>query len=253
MIRSLNTAEKAMQVLQVKMDALANNLANAGSTGFRQVLTQVTEKANGPQSPTGAVATNTGISASSLGTQLKMNHVLDPRPGPINATGRDTDFALMGRGFFVIGSESGERYTRNGSFVLDGKQQLITPGGDPVQGEGGPIILTNNDFNVEADGTIVSDGNVVGKLKIVDFKDPSQLEHQGANLLKPPKGMSAEPVPPAEVAVAQGHLEGSNVNPIDTLVAMIEAQRAFEIQGKIMMTEDELLSKSVNNLPRVSG
>ena len=58
---------------------------------------------------------------------------------------------------------------------------------------------------------------------------------------------------PAEIAVAQGHLEGSNVNAIDTLVSMIEAQRAFEIQSKITMTEDEMLSKSVNKLPQVSG
>ncbi|NCQ36091.1 hypothetical protein GW813_13675 [bacterium] len=65
--------------------------------------------------------------------------------------------------------------------------------------------------------------------------------------------MAAQAVPQPEVTVAQSHLENSNVNPIDTLVAMISAQRAFEVQAKIMTTEDDMLSKAVNNLPRATG
>ena len=93
----------------------------------------------------------------------------------------------------------------------------------------------------------------MAQFKVVDFSDPGKLEHLGGNLLKPPEGMEPQAVPALEIAMAQGHLEGSNVNPIDTLVAMIQAQRAFEVQSKVMSTEDEMLSKSVNNLPRVNA
>ena len=100
---------------------------------------------------------------------------------------------------------------------------------------------------------MTSDGAVAGRIRLVDFADPTRLEHLGANLLAAPADMPAEAVPAAAIAVAQGHLEGSNVNPIDTLVAMIEAQRAFEVHAKIMSTEDEMLNKAVNNLPRTTA
>lgn len=252
-IRSLNTAEKAMQVLQVKIDALANNLANADATGFRQVLTRVAT--SGANSPDGGSAPTAVANAGAMPAmaRMEMSQSLDTRPGAIRATGRDTDFALMGRGFFVVDSGSGERYTRNGSFRLDAQRQLTTPDGLPVMGEGGPLTIAGDQFSLEPDGTIVSGGNVVGRLKVVDFDDPHRLEHQGASLLRAPQDMAAQAVPQVEVTVAQSHLEESNVNPIDTLVAMISAQRAFEVQAKIMTTEDDMLSKAVNNLPRATG
>ncbi len=253
MIRSLNTAEKAMQVLQVKIDALANNLANADSTGFRQVLTRVAEKSDPALRPAAGGTQGTGSPAKAGSVPLELTNALDARPGAIKATGRQTDLALMGKGFFVVSSPGGERYTRNGSFMLNEQRQLTTPDGLLVQGDGGPLTIEGSSMSVEPDGTITSDGNVVGRLKIVDFDKPFRLEHQGANLLKAPADMAAQALPKQDTVVAQGHLEGSNVNPIDTLVAMIEAQRAFEVQAKIMTTEDEMLNKAVNYLPRATG
>ncbi len=253
MIRSLHTAEKAMQVLQVKIDALANNLANADATGFRQVLTRVTEDTGSRPGGGRSASPATGTGAMTKGSALELTNALDVRPGAIKETGRQTDFALMGKGFFVVGTDGGERYTRNGSFMLNEKRQLITPDGQLVQGDGGPLTIEGRDMSVEPDGTIVSDGGIVGRLKIVDFDQAYRLEHQGANLLKAPADLPPKPLAKQEIAVAQGHLEESNVNPIDTLVAMIQAQRAFEVQAKIMSTEDEMLNKAVNYLPRATG
>ncbi|MFH2052320.1 MAG: flagellar hook-basal body protein [bacterium] len=253
MIRSLRTAEKAMQMEQVRIDALANNLANVDSTGFRQILTRVKEE-NEAAGPGGDLqALKMGREAWAAQPRLDMGHALDVRPGAIEETGRPTDVAIMGRGFFVIGTEEGERYTRNGSFILNEQRQLTTPEGKLVQGEGGPLTLDGNAFSIEADGTVMVDGNQAGKLRLVDFAEPTRLEHMGANLLTAPEDMQAQPVPAGEATVAQGHIEGSNVNAIDTLVAMIAAQRAFEVQSKVMSTEDEMLNKSVNNLPRISA
>jgi flagellar basal-body rod protein FlgF len=267
LIRSLNTAEKAMQMQQVRIDALANNLANVDTTGFRGILTRVAEE-GAPET----VRTDQdelvqpqldqtqqkpqptrGADNWKPVNPLELYHATDIRSGPVTATGRDTDVALLGRGFFAIETEAGERYTRGGSFTVNDQRELTTPDGVRVLGTGGPIVVSGENFSVETDGRILVDGVQTGQFKVVDFSDPNRLEHLGGNILKAPEGMEAQPVPPAEISLAQGHLEGSNVDPIDTLVAMIEAQRAFEFQSKVMTTEDEMLSKSVNNLPRISG
>lgn len=269
MIRSLNTAEKAMQMQQVRIDALANNLANVNSTGFRGILTRVAEVgATGiAETPEGDLvqpqtdqqqaaqrpAGNRDAANWKPVNPIELYHATDTRGGAVTATGRDTDVAILGRGFFALQTDGGERYSRGGSFTLNDQRELTTPDGTRVLGTGGPIIIDGENFSIESDGRVLVDGAPVGQFKLVDFSDPTRLEHLGGNLLKAPEGMEPQPVPAAEVVLAQGHLEGSNVNPIDTLVAMIEAQRAFEIQSKIMNTEDEMLSKSVNNLPRVSS
>lgn len=247
-----------MKMEQVRIDALANNLANVNSTGFRQILTRVaqvgttaaTQDAEKGQAPGQTQVQNQGDNWPK-DTALEMYHAVDVRSGPVTSTGRETDVAIVGRGFFVAKTENGDRYTRAGSFRLDEQKQLVTPDGHPILGEGGAIKLDGESFAIENDGTVMVNGAVVNKLRVVDFADPGRLEHEGNNLLMAPEEMAAQNLPADQVAVAQGHLEGSNVNPIDTLVAMISAQRAFEVQTKVMTTEDEMLSKAVNNLPRV--
>ncbi len=286
MIRSLNTAARAMQMEQTRIDALANNLANASASGFRQVITRLAEPANGTGAapvrdaaaaigaretggggtgtggtggtggtPTGGRtgAGPTGIARWTPATRADLSHALDARPGPIQQSGRDTDVAVMGRGFFEVTTPEGPRYTRNGSFILDAEKRLTTPDGLPVAGDGGEIRIDGGDFTIAADGTVNVAGQNVGRIKLVDFADPSKLEHMGDALLKAPADLAPQPLSATDTIMAQGHVEGSNVNAIDTLVAMIEAQRAFEIQSKVLQTENDLLSKSVNNLPRTSA
>jgi flagellar basal-body rod protein FlgF len=253
LIRSLNTAENAMQLEQNRIDALANNLANVNTTGFKQILTRVAEMAE--PAPLGQTPGQENMQAVGRvrAPRLQMYHALDNRPGTVQATGRDTDVAIMGEGFFEVQYAGGTAFTRHGSFMLDAEQKLTTPDGYPIMGERGPITLAGTEFSIANDGAIMVDGKLTDRLKLVVFDDPTRLEHLGASLLRPPGDMGTRTLEPAEVVVAQGHLEGSNVNPVDTLIAMITAQRAFEVQSKVMTTEDEMLEKSVNNLPRVGS
>ncbi len=267
MLRSLNTAEQAMQRQQVRIDALANNLANVNSTGFRAVMTRVAEEgaqenvaknmegglaeAQDAQQPNALNNDNTLTKGNWLPVQpLELYHATDTRGGAVTATGRDTDVALLSRGFFAIETPAGERYTRGGAFTINEQRELTTPDGLPVLGTGGPIFLQGEDFTIENDGRVMVDGAQVAQFKVVDFGDPSLLEHEGSNLLRAPANLEPQAVPAGEIEVAQGHLEGSNVNAIDTLVAMIAAQRAFEVQSRVMTTEDQMLAKSVNDLAR---
>ena len=251
MIKSLGTAEKAMLLEQNRIDALANNLANVDTAGFKQILTRVAEAAT----PGGANENEAPVSAPALKAApgLQMYHALDNRPGAVKATGRDLDVAILGNGYFEIRTDGGAAFTRQGSFMLDADNRLTTPDGNEVMGERGPIRLDGTRFSIGNDGAVVVDGTLVDRLQLVVFEDPSRLEHLGASLLVPPEDMEPRVLDPAEIVVAQGNLEGSNVNPIDTLIAMIAAQRAFEVQSKVMTTEDEMLEKSVNSLPRISG
>jgi flagellar basal-body rod protein FlgF len=264
-IRSMSTAERAMIMEQTRIDALANNLANVDTTGFRQVLTRVTEpdkepgrindgpavsQATGTRTPAGS---QTGSTDWAPMSRLDMYHALDNRPGPMVPTGRDTDVAVMGDGFFEIQTEDGPRYTRSGSFVLDSQGRLTTPEGRPVMGESGPLTIDGESFTIATDGTVNVDGQTIGRLKLVDFPDPSRLEHLGGSLMNAPLDLPPRTLTAEETTLAQGHVERSNVDPVTTLVAMIEAQRAFDIQSKVVMTEDEMLTKSVNNLPRINA
>lgn len=253
-IKSLGSAEKAMLLQQNRIDSLANNLANVNTAGFKQILTRVAEVGGGAPAAQDGESGERGLLRPRLKPTLQMYHAMDNRPGTVRPTGRDTDVAVMGDGFFEISTPQGTAYTRHGSFMRDSDQRLTTPDGHQVMGERGPILFKEDaDFDIANDGAIMVDGILLDRLKVVSFADPTRLEHLGASLLLPPQDMEARVMGPAEVVVAQGHLEGSNVNPIDTLVAMIAAQRAFEVQSKVMTTEDELLEKSVNNLPRISG
>jgi len=237
-----------MQLEQSRIDALANNLANVNTAGFKQILTRVAE-ANVEK----MVGDDSGGPIRVGPDSLELHHALDSRPGQVRSTGRETDLAVIGRGYFAVQTSQGTAYTRHGSFLLDEDRQLVTPDGNLVQGERGPISLDGVEFEVGNDGTVSVDGVARDFIQLFDFEDPSRLSHLGGSLVVPPPDMEAVEVPREEVSMAQGHLEGSNVNPIDTLVAMIVAQRAFEVQSKVLSSEDEMLEKSVNNLPRVGS
>jgi flagellar basal body rod protein FlgG len=282
-----------MNLRLTQIDTLANNLANVDATGFKQVLTRVSERAAdsaarqpyleanpaGVVNPVGLTAAETVSAASGEGgagttaattaqsvgatrstagnvwassADLEMTARVDNSPGPLRDTGRQADFAVVGRGYFVIQTEQGEQYTRNGHFTVDASGRLVTADGAPVLGTGGPIEIDGSSpFSVGRDGSVTVNGSVAARLQIVDFPDPSRLQHRGDSRLSAPKGETAQPLSPEQVEVVQGQLEGSNVDPVYTLVAMISAQRAFEIESRLMQATDENLDKAVNQLPAV--
>ncbi len=317
MLRSLRTAEQAMNLHLTRINTLANNLANVDATGFKQVLTRVAEQgapatmptlpeganpaqvvnplvtpaevaatgneavgalggASGVATPAPSGATAPGAAAAlplggargggtppppptglPPGTRwanalpLDMTSALDVRSGPLRETGNMTDLAIQGDGYFTVQTVQGDLYTRDGHFRIGPAGRLVTASGDPVLGGGGPIEIEGGTFSVSADGSVTANGSLVGRLQIVSFADASRLQPRGSSLLAARKDQTATPLPPEQVQVTQGQLEGSNVDPIGTLVEMIAAQRAFEIESRVMQANDENLDKAVNQLPSV--
>ena len=208
-----------------RQDVLANNLANASTTGFRAEL----------QAFRAVPVRGDGASTRVYALETTVGH--DTRPGPVQRTDRGLDVAPAGNTWLSVQALDGtEAYTRAGAFELDAQGQLVTPGGLVVVGDGGPITLPPGArAEVASDGTVVAqlDGarpQAVGRLKLVTPEAPLVRREDG--LFRPAAGGDLPADPAARVV--GGALEGSNVSAVESMVAMIAAARQFEHQMKAL-------------------
>lgn len=213
-----------------RQDSLANNLANASTTGFRaemQAFRAVPVRGDG-------ATTRAYVLESSIGH--------DTKPGPTMTTGRPLDVAVQGNGWLAVQSLDGtEAYTRNGNLHVNNEGLLVTANGLPVQGDGGPLTVpANATVDITPSGQItaaVGNGRpqVVGRLKLVTPEAP--LVRGEDSLFRAADGAD---LPNDETArVQSGALEGSNVSPVETMVAMIAAARQFEQQMKMLQGAEQ--------------
>ncbi|MBK6631476.1 MAG: flagellar basal-body rod protein FlgF [Betaproteobacteria bacterium] len=234
MDKLIYTAMSGAKHMFGRQASIAHNLANAVSTGFRaeehrlRAVPVVSESM-----PTRAFAVDASVAS-------------DFTSGPITQTGRQLDVAVQGQGWLALALPDGsEAYTRNGSLEINVNGVLQTRNGIPVQGDGGPIsIPPDNEITVGADGMISlkpSSGaqntvTQVGTFKLVNPPEADLV--RGADGLFRLRDGSAAPVDP-NVSVAAGFLEGSNVNVVDQLVAMISLARQYETQLKLLSTAEQ--------------
>jgi flagellar basal-body rod protein FlgF len=216
-----------------RQDSLANNLANASTTGFRaemQAFRAVPVRGDG-------ATTRAYVLESTVGH--------DMRAGPTIATGRPLDVAVQGASWLAVQALDGtEAYTRAGNLHVDAEGLLVTPSGLPVQGDGGPITIpANAAIEIAPNGTITAavGGNrpqAVGRLKLVTAAEGSPpLVRGNDGLFRSPDG--AELPADANARVQGAALEGSNVSPVETMVAMIAAARQFEQQMKMLQGAEQ--------------
>lgn len=212
--------------LMREMQVVANNIANAATTGFRQEGLVFSEHVktveNGPSiSMAGATVHNTSM------TQ-----------GTLTQTGGRLDLAIEGEGFFLIETPNGERLTRAGSFSSNGEGDLVTSGGFRVLDAGGaPIFVPPDatDLSVAADGTMSSNGRPLTQIGLFAPSDPLGMVREDGVMFRAEGG-----VEPTETAkILQGYLESSNVNAIDQVTRMIEVQRAYELGQSFLDSENE--------------
>lgn len=212
-----------------RQDVLSNNLANVSTTGFRAEL-----------QATRAVPVR-GDGASTRVYSLDTTVGYDNSAGPITVTGRSLDVAAQGNTWMAVQALDGtEAYTRSGSFTVTADGTLVTQGGLPVMGDGGPITMpTDAVASIAPDGTISArqtngKTTTVGKLKLVEPE--AKLVRGEDGLFRTSDGTELAASDTARVQ--DGALEGSNVNPIETMVQMIAAARQYETQMKLMQTAE---------------
>lgn len=229
--------------LRRELDIVANNIANADTTGFKveQLL----------------LGTEVGDRARNAFVRPGVSFVLDNGVGrdygqaALEQTGRSLDFAIEGEGaFFKLNDGAGEAYTRDGAFTLDPEGRLTTQAGVAVQGDGGEIILDRSlgELAVAADGTISQNGSPVGRLSIVRFDSLAALEKGGDGLYRNASNSTA--IEATDAQVRQGMLEGSNVNPILEITNLIEIQRAYESVTRMIENANDLSRRAVERLGR---
>ncbi|HEX4270053.1 MAG TPA: flagellar basal-body rod protein FlgF [Rhizomicrobium sp.] len=228
------------------MDVIANNLANASTPGFKR------EAAKFEEYVAHVRPSEDQKGAQSVSFVKDAGILRDLSQGSVEHTGATYDLAINGKGYFVIQTPQGERYTRDGHFSLNQDGVVVTANGQPLLGDGGAVTITPDDSNVQfgPDGTISSTvnglGNQVGKLRIVDFPNERLLNKQGANLYAAPPGQT--PATAENATVAQGMLEGSNVAPVIEISHMIEVMRAYEATASLSSSQEELLRNAIDKL-----
>lgn len=282
MVRGLYTSASGMMAQQYRMDVVANNLANVDTEGFKReiaCLKAFPEMRLARTDDDGVVLCPLGSTdmrpyIGKLGTGVETNEVYTEfSEGSLKATENPLDFALEGEGFFAIQTPAGERYTRNGSFILDKDGYVVTKQGYRVLGEEGPIKIKANNFMVDESGQVFVNRDLEGddkrlvqmtendwsgsdrtdRLRIVRFDNERFLKKEGESQWAATEvsgeAMNAQ-VGINRPKVLQGHVESSNVNAVQEMVAMIEVQRAYELNSRSIMTHDTLIGKAVNEVGR---
>ena len=231
MDRLIYLAMAGAKATMARQDVLANNLANASTTGFRAEL----------QAFRAVPVRGDGASTRVYALESTVGH--DDRAGPTQATGRALDVAVQGRSWLAVQALDGsEAYTRAGSLQVQPDGQLVTPAGLPVLGDGGPINAPpDSTIDIAGDGTVSARGpdgklQTLGRLKLVTPESPSDLTRGADGLFRAAEGdLPADPA----ARLQSGALEGSNVSPVETMVAMIAAARQFEQQMKVLQGAEQ--------------
>ncbi len=257
MVKGLYTAYTGMLNQQNKVDVIANNLANAATTGFKkegstsEAFDAVLAYKIKDQT---SAFRGKKIGTMNLGVKIGENYV-DYSQGAFETTNNTYDLALSGKGFFCIeftnkSGETSTKYTRDGSFTLNVDGYLVTKDGDYVLDEEGRHIKLDplSDARIDENGTIFQNDQRVTTIGLEDFEDYNYLEHYGENYYQPVEGAT---MIEADAKVFEGYLEASNVQVVSEMVELISATRTYESNQKVIQTIDETLDKAVNQLGKV--
>jgi flagellar basal-body rod protein FlgF len=223
--------------LMREMQVVANNIANAATTGFREEGVIFSEY---------VMAIRDGPSLSmGQGNVGKTNYM----QGNLAQTGGTFDFAVEGDGYFIIETPQGERLTRNGAFSPNAEGDLVTMDGFRVLDAGGaPMFIPPGvgSIAVSSDGTLSADGNLVGQLGVVAPTKPLNLIREDGVMFRAEDGYE----PTENARVLQGFVENSNVQAVTQLARMIEVQRAYEMGQSFLESEDERVRSALEALTK---
>lgn len=254
MFQALRIAATGMHAQQTNVDVLSNNIANMNTTAFKQGMPAFTDLMYQNVKAVGAITSDTGTLAPTglqIGLGVSVGSVYKiMKQGDLNNTGNTFDMAISGRGFFKITMPDGtDAYTRDGTFQLNQDGQVVTKDGYPLD----PAITvpsTATDFTVTSSGVVSAKINNVttqlGTLTLSMFTNEAGLQSQGDNLYieTEASGAPSDVNPNTEGAgtIDQGYVESSNVDAITSITDLISAQRAYELNSRVISTADDMLS-----------
>jgi flagellar basal-body rod protein FlgF len=233
-------------VQQMRLDMLANNVANINTLGFKgeKAVFRVSETA-----PTQAPASTPEDIQPLSPYAPPFSAVIDFSQGALKQTGNSLDVAINGDGFFAVRTPDGIQYTRQGSFTLNEEGLLVTQDGYPVLGQGGEITLDSGTVEIDPEGRVSVEGDEIDQLQITAFSSPDALKKAGNGRFAAKDPASAGQAV-QNLDLRQGYLETSNVDPVRSMTEMIETSRAFQAYQKVIQTEDDATGKSIDEIGR---
>lgn len=256
-MRSLSIAATGMLAQQTNVDVISNNIANMNTTGFKRQRAEFQDLLYQQETRPGASTGSESRAPSGIqvgaGVRTGAIYRVDLQ-GALAQTGNRYDLAIQGKGYFPVTLPSGDTaYTRDGSFQLSDQGELVTAQGLPVQpGITVPanavdvVISRTGEVQVKTDGS--PDLQTIGQLQLATFINDAGLEARGDNLFVETGASGqanlANPGEPGFGALNQGFVEASNVNPVEEITALISAQRAYEMNSRVVKTVDEMLATS---------
>ena len=242
------------------MEIIANNLANVNTVGFKgdRVTFSLLESDPAHNYASPLPPANFKMDVEDM-LPLRGNEMAyvgingvkrDETQGPSQQTQSPLDVMLEGEGLFQVMTPEGMRYTRNGQFKLNPSGVLSTQSGHPVLGEKGDILLRSGEFDINQNGEIWQDDQMVDRILVYKFDQPESLERSGHNYYF--YGGAEEGANRIELpSMRQGFLEGSNVNPIQNIANMIVSHRSFEAYQKAVQTYDRVMDRSANSIGQI--
>lgn len=253
-MRALAIAATGMTVQQTNTEVIANNIANISTTGFKRARAEFTDLLYQAERVAGApgrsaqnqVPEGMQVGLGARTVAVRTLHI----QGALTNTNNKLDLALNGRGWFQVATANGDAfYTRTGSFSKNANGQLVTADGNTVQPG---ITIPNNASEIIISDTgqvsvrvgAAAQTQVIGQITLASFVNEAGLEPAGGNLFKETVASGAAtvgvPGDPGVATVQQGYLESSNVDPVKEITELISAQRAYEMNAKIMQAVDEM-------------
>ncbi len=232
--------------LRRKMDVIANNLANINTAGYKSDNLLFEEYVM----PVASMNEFRSL-------DQKVSYVHDDRiarefaTGAIVQTGKPFNAAINDdTSFFVLDTPQGERYTRNGEFDINALGELVTTTGDKVQGDGGPIIFTTEDtnINISRDGQISSDRGEIGRLRVVTFENLQVLKKEGLSRFN-----GENPIPVEDADILGGRIEQSNVHGVVEISRMIEVTRNYASLARALKDTSDLRGNAIDTLGRLTA
>lgn len=232
MNEGLYSGVAAMNASERRLDAVASNLANVSATGFKRRGT--------------AMATFDAVLRGETQRQTGVRETVDQSQGTLQLTGNSYDLALSGPGYFAVEGQRGEMYTRDGRFHTDSKGVLQTADGFPLAWEGarGTIDPTGQDVLIDPEGQVKQGDQPIGRLRVVDFADPSRLSSAGGGYYRAPRGLKEAT---AKAQVMQGQIEQANVSSVDEMVELIAVQRSYESATRLLSMIDQSYRRLTNS------
>lgn len=256
MIRGLYTAASGMMLQMQRQDVVANNIANANSSGYKkdttvnQAFPDMLISRVGETNPRRVDQAMSPVPIGPLGTGAAVAEIVtDFSTGKIQMTENSADLAIGSQGFFAVLTPAGERFTRDGAFKINAQGLLVTNDGYYVLDRNNQAIAFQDDYLVDEDGRVLDAGHqLVAQLKVVEFDDPRYLRKEGGVMNSSGQNYRLLDNPD----IKQGYLELSNVNAIQEMVNLINVVRAYESCQKVIQAEDEITGIAINQVGSIS-